>query len=269
MIIGQILSMEVKKSECPLIGSLAASVRIMSTRSAQEHRLRTAAITSNAPKRIVHYRSRVSGGATLDNHLKDRDMSRFEDPRADMWNSASSASSIAWWSFVAASVFGAVAMLAGFIRGVVANRAADLAKVDADQRIAGADARAAEAKLETADIWLQVGWRRISREKADALKMALQGSKFSVWTTFVGADPEATIFRNELDAALVEAGLETKFFSGWERAVGLKIAGSPSAERDRLAAAFAAARLLFTIEGPGEFAKDDLVIIVGTKPEPV
>lgn len=183
--------------------------------------------------------------------------------------SASLAWAIASWYLVAASVFGAVAVLAGFIRGVAANRAAELEKLDADQRIAGADARPAEAKLEAARISQQIGWRRISREKADTLKMALEGPKFSVWISVVGADLEATIFRNELDAALVEAGLRTQSFSGGESAVGLKIAGNPSAERDRLAAAFAAARLQFTIEGPGEFAEDDLVIIVGTKPEPV
>ena len=85
----------------------------------------------------------------------------------------------------------------------------------------------------------------------------------------MGHDSQATVFRSELNATLHMAGLRTQFHSGWERAVGLKIAGQPTPQRERVVNAFRAAGLEFVVEPPGEFAKNDLVVIVGTKPEPI
>lgn len=186
-----------------------------------------------------------------------------------MWNSAATLGVIGTWGVWLAATFAVLAAISGLIGGVAANRSADIINREANKKIAEANERAEAARLETARIWEQVAWRRVSNQQRAILRELLKGETFEVWTSFVGHDPESAIFRNELDAALREAGLKTKFFSGWEVAYGLKISGAPSSERDKLAQAFHAAGLQFTVEPPGSFAKNDLVVVVGTKPEPV
>jgi hypothetical protein len=145
----------------------------------------------------------------------------------------------------------------------------------ADERIAANEAETAKAKAETAQARLeqerlksQMAWRRISPEQARRIAALLQGEKLEAWVTFVGNDPEATVFREDVNAALSAAGVKTKFFSGYERAVGLTVKGGRPEDREKIAKAFIEAgwRILNSTE-PG-FAKNELEVLIGTKPPP-
>lgn len=151
---------------------------------------------------------------------------------------------------------------------MASSRASDFLQREANIQIAQANAVAATARLETLKLQEKMAWRRLAETQSAALHEALAGQSFEVWTSWVGNDPEATLFRNEIDKALTNAGLKTKYFSGWEMALGLKIAGPDTASKAKLIDAFNRAGLHCTVEGPSSFMKDDLVIIVGTKPEP-
>lgn len=185
-----------------------------------------------------------------------------------MWSNLSLLNAVAFWGLWVAAISGGTAAIAGLAGGLAATRASDIASNAAEIKIAEANARANEAKLETARLWQKMAWRRVTAEQRESLKRALHGEDFDVWTSFVGNDPEARIFRGEIDSALLAAGLKTKFFSGWEVAIGLKVVGPTSEHKTSLMGALNAAHIPFTEEGPGKFQPNDLVIIVGTKPEP-
>ena len=118
----------------------------------------------------------------------------------------------------------------------------------ADERIAANEAETAKAKAEAAQARLeqerlraQMAWRRISPEQAQHIVQALRGEKIEMWVTFVGHDPEATVFREDVNAVLSAAGVKTKFFSGYERAVGLVAKGGLAEQRAKIVEAFTAA----------------------------
>jgi hypothetical protein len=92
-----------------------------------------------------------------------------------------------------------------------------------------------------------------------------------VWVSFVGNDPEAALFRADIDEALRQAGLVTKYFSGWARAVGLQLTNVPGPDHDHdlLLAAFTKAGLpIISVDPPRERFNGQLMIIVGSKPPP-
>ncbi len=89
-----------------------------------------------------------------------------------------------------------------------------------------------------------------------------------MWVTFVGNDPEATVFRQDVNSALEAAGVKTKFFSGYERAVGLKVIGGTPEQRARLVNAFAAAGIPAVDTPEPSLIKSGLEVLVGTKPPP-
>lgn len=145
----------------------------------------------------------------------------------------------------------------------------------ADERIAAneaetarAKADAAQARLEQERLKAQMAWRRVSPAQAQQIAVALKGKSLEFWLTFVGNDPEATIFREDLDQALRSAGCKTKFYSGYARAIGVGVKGGQPQERAMLIHAFALAGLpLFESSDP-PFMKGELEILVGTKPPP-
>ncbi len=147
--------------------------------------------------------------------------------------------------------------------------AALVAKAEvARSQIAVANAEAAQARLETEHLRQQMAWRRISPQQHAIIVDALRGHKITVWTSWVGKDPEATVFRNDIDQTLKDAAVETKYFSGWEMAIGLKLTETPAGEdRDLLIAAFRKAGIEF-IPVPRSRGGEELEIIVGTKPPP-
>ncbi|NTY40046.1 hypothetical protein [Burkholderia diffusa] len=133
---------------------------------------------------------------------------------------------------------------------------------------AKANAEVAQARLEQERLKAQMAWRRVSLAQARQLAIALKGKSIELWLTFVGADPESTVFREDINQALTAAGLKTKFFSGYERAVGLTLNGGTPEQRIALMHAFHAAGLpLVESAEPGRM-KGELEILVGTKPPP-
>lgn len=145
----------------------------------------------------------------------------------------------------------------------------------ADERIAANEAATAKAKEETARALLeqerlkaQMAWRRIAPSQAKHIAEALRGEPIEAWVTFVGSDPEATVFREDVNSALEAAGVKTKFFSGYERAVGLKVIGGTPEQRARLANAFAAAGIHANDSPEPSRMKSGLEVLVGTKPPP-
>lgn len=193
----------------------------------------------------------------------------WNDRAGRMWNDAALLGSLGASALWVSAIAAMVATAAGLFGGIAANRSNDLTTRASNERIAAANARAEEAKLETVRLWSQVSWRRVTPDQAARLATALAGQSFEVWTTYVGKDPESNIYRDEIDAALRAAGLTTKGFSGWTVALGLKVAGPDSDEKEALVGALRAAGFRLEVEGPSSFMKDELVMIIGTKPEPV
>lgn len=115
----------------------------------------------------------------------------------------------------------------------------------------------------------QQRWRRISPEQHTSLVASLRGHPIEVWVSFVGADPEAAMFHADIEHALKVAGLKTKFYSGWERAVGLSITDVPGPDHDILLTAFRQAGLrVLSTPPPRERFQNQLMVIVGSKPPP-
>jgi hypothetical protein len=148
----------------------------------------------------------------------------------------------------------------------IAANEAETAKANAEA--AKANAEAAKAKLEQERLKAQMAWRRVSPEQAKCLIQHLLGEKLEAWVTFVGDDPEATVFREDINEALNAAGVKTKFFSGYARAIGLVVKGGQPAQRAKLVQAFTAAGLATTNSSEPGFAKNELEILVGSKSPP-
>lgn len=145
----------------------------------------------------------------------------------------------------------------------------------ADERISANEAETAKAKAETAQAMLEqarlkslLSWRRVSQSQAQQLAIALAGSSIELWLAWVGDDPEATVFRGDLEAALAAAGIKTKYFSGYARAVGLSVKGGTQKERQILLRAFHAAGLPLVESDQQSLMGDQLEITIGTKPPP-
>ncbi len=145
----------------------------------------------------------------------------------------------------------------------------------ADERISANEAETAKAKAETAEAKLeqerlkaQMAWRRVSLEQAQRLVSALQGKPFKLWLTFVGDDPESTVYREDINEVLTAAGLETTFYSGYVRAVGLTIKGGSQVQRSQLLQAFHSAGLPLIESNEQSMMSGALEILVGTKPPP-
>jgi hypothetical protein len=145
----------------------------------------------------------------------------------------------------------------------------------ADERISANEAETAKAKAETAQAKLEqerlkalMVWRRISPNQAHQLSSNLKGTQLELWLAWVGDDPESTVLRGDLEAALTSAGVKTKCFSGYARAVGLTIHGGTHEERQMLLGAFHAAGLPLIESIQQGMMKGQLEVTVGTKPPP-
>src|SRR5574340_318342 len=145
----------------------------------------------------------------------------------------------------------------------------------ADERISANEAETAKAKAETAKALLEqerlkslMTWRRVSPAQAQQISSVLKGTHLELWLAWVGDDPEATVFRGDLEAVLSAAGVKTKYFSGYARAVGLSVKGGTSAERQLLLKAFHAAGLMLIESDQPGMMKGQLEITVGTTPHP-
>lgn len=124
-----------------------------------------------------------------------------------------------------------------------------------------------KAKIEQQRLKAQLAWRRLNHQQFDVIKSDLVGVQFpDVWVTFVGDDPESNLFREDINSALTESGINTSYFSGYKMAVGLKIIGPDSEFKTKLVKAFKRAGLDFTVEYENGFSDGKLQILVGSKP---
>ncbi|MAN86391.1 MAG: hypothetical protein CL555_05875 [Algoriphagus sp.] len=186
-----------------------------------------------------------------------------------MWNSVPFLSAVAWWSLVITAVSGGVAVIAGLIGGIAASRSADIKGVEDAKKIATANAQAEAARLEAAQIWQQMAWRRVTSEQRQGIVTSLRGQNFEVWVEFVSADPEATTFREDLASALSEAGLDVHYYGGWERAAGLQLIGLPSPQRAALQKVLLSVDIPHTVRSePSRQPGSQVMLLVGTKPDP-
>lgn len=194
-----------------------------------------------------------------------------------MWNSLPVLNAIAFWGLWTAGIAGAIAALSGLAGGIAASRASDITAQAAERSIATANSRAAlanaraeQARLQVAQIVDAQAWRVLLPEQKTNLVAALKGQDLKIWTSFVGDDPEAVQYRNQIDEALKEAGIETHFFSGWQQAAGISLLGNDTPERRAFAEAFARAGIRVEIKPPhpnSNFGTDYPCLIIGTKPE--
>lgn len=145
----------------------------------------------------------------------------------------------------------------------------------ADERIAANEAETSKAKAETAKALLEqerlkslMAWRRVSPSQAKQIFSVVKGKNLELWLAWVGDDPEATVFRSDLDEVLSAAGVKTKYFSGYAIAVGLSVKGGTSEERQMLLQAFNSAGLPLFESNEQGMMKGQLEITVGSKPPP-
>lgn len=145
----------------------------------------------------------------------------------------------------------------------------------ADERISANEAETAKAKAETAKALLEqerlkslMAWRRVSPAQSQQLSSVLKGKQLELWLAWVGDDPEATVLRGDLDAALADVGVKTKYFSGYARAVGMSVTGGTAEERRLLLQAFHVAGLPLVESDQQGMMKGQLEITIGTKPPP-
>jgi hypothetical protein len=146
-----------------------------------------------------------------------------------------------------------------------------IVRAEANAREAEANARAEEARLELEQLKAKMAWRRVTKEQHNILVSELKGKPIRVWLTFVGTDPESTVFRDDLNRALTEAGVETEYFSGYGMAVGLTISNDKGQARDWLIRALEKTGLPLTqVDTKGMIGglEGQLEIRVGTKPPP-
>lgn len=185
--------------------------------------------------------------------------------------SSSAADSIFTWSNIiliagaALTVVGGIGVTwSGGIRDKFASE-----RISSNEAIAAqANAEAAHARLEQERLKAEMAWRRVSPDQSARLAAALHGHDISLWLTFVGDDPEATVFREDLNGALTAAGVRTSFFSGYARAVGLTLKGGSPEQRQLILGAFQAAGIpLLASDQPSQFPNEPEVL-VGTKPPP-
>jgi hypothetical protein len=169
-------------------------------------------------------------------------------------------------------VVGAVLALMGtagvFWSGGVRERYADERIAANEAETARAKAEAAQARLEQERLKAQMAWRRVTQQQASRLAAALNGKGVQLWLTYVGDDPESALFREDLNQALTAAGVTTKYFSGYARAVGLILKGGSPQQRALVVQAFREAGLpLVETNEPG-FMKTEMEVLVGSKPPP-
>ena len=151
----------------------------------------------------------------------------------------------------------------------IRERYADERTATNEAQTAKANAEAAQARLEQERLKSQMAWRRVSAAHAQKMVQVLRGTKLETWDTFVGSDPEATLYREDVNAVLEAAGVKTKFYSGYARAIGLGVRGGTAEQRAALVQAFEAAGLqVINSTDPG-FGKNELEVLVGSKPPPV
>lgn len=116
-----------------------------------------------------------------------------------------------------------------------------------------------------------MAWRRISKQQHDFLIQNLKGKDLGeLWLSFVGDDPESTLYRNDIFQSLTDSGVETKYFSGYKVAVGLTIAGANSEAKSILVGTLTEAGIPFQNVLEAKFSKagNNLELLVGTKPPP-
>ena len=148
----------------------------------------------------------------------------------------------------------------------IRERYAELRISTNEAETAKAKAEAAQANLQQEKLKAQMAWRRISIEQAKVIIAGFQGSGIEPWLSFVGNDPEATIFHEDINQTLTIAGITTKSYSGYSRAIGLGVRGGKAEERAAIVRAFTTAGVpIIETHEPG-FFKEQLEILVGSKP---
>ena len=109
-------------------------------------------------------------------------------------------------STISALVLGGLGVASAFVSAWVGYEVTDATQREASKSIAEANARSAEAKLETERLRAQAAWRRITQEQHDHIVRALEPHNLNILVKYVAADPEASQFAKELIRTLKDAG---------------------------------------------------------------
>jgi hypothetical protein len=126
--------------------------------------------------------------------------------------------------------------------------------------------RIAQLEREAVELRAALRHRRLSEWQHDQIVSNLRGQTFEVWVGTLDHDAEAIALWQDITKALKEAGLKVVAHTSWLRAQGISISQVRGAHRDRLKAAFMAAKIeLWDSNGEGA-GLPRLEIIVGSKP---
>ena len=185
-----------------------------------------------------------------------------------MWDSPEALS-----TFGAASVYIAlgsalIAAFAGAAGTIASNRASNIQSRQSNERIALADARAAEARLETERLKGALADRHLSAEQSAILAKDLATLPHGLWISHDRQNPEAAAFHAEIFAAFEAAGIKPKWFGGINsRVVGILVTGKDTRAKRHLIGALRKANLSFEVEGEDpKFFDGKLGLVIGSRP---
>lgn len=162
-----------------------------------------------------------------------------------------------------------------FAFGVMGERRARKSISESNAKAAAALEKVSEAQIEIERLRLLSAWRRLGKHQNDTFISVLselpREHRSEIWVQFVDTDPEAVVFQQDIREAIQAAGYTDHYYSGWERAIGLKVSNCTSPTGRVLASAFAAAGIeIRALEGDIEGAPGKGVpqVLVGSRPPP-
>lgn len=135
--------------------------------------------------------------------------------------------------------------------------------------------RAAQAQRQALELQKHLAWRELNARTAQTLMHQLsklpQQDRIELWIQFVDKDPEAVNLQDQLRAAFTASGYNPHYFSGWERAVGIKVSNSTTPTGRVVFEALSLIGLApVALDGdiPGAPGPGTVQILVGSKPPP-
>jgi len=175
----------------------------------------------------------------------------------------------------AGAVLVAIGAISVFGFGVLGERRARRAIATSNAIAASALAEVAKANAAIAQLKASQAWRRLGEAATTTIIARLSQvpaeDRTSLWVQFVGQDSEVTVFQEDIRAAITTAGFDVHFFSGWERAVGLKLSNVQLPTGQAIADAFRLAGIhCLSFEGdiPSAPGPGEVQILVGSRPPP-
>lgn len=190
--------------------------------------------------------------------------------------------SFSWGGLIVAGLATFVCLYLQYWTSGVRDGYADTAMAKLAHETALAQVTTAKLELENTELKLQLAERtrplverRLSADQSRILHDKLLGSGLALNVSVIGGDQEITNYSNDLIAALEAAGVRIgggtriggAFIPGSPMPDGVSIVGAPSAAREQLHQAFAAASIPHQVRDSAPFfGTGGLQVVIGSRP---